>query len=164
MGENSKILRKEHLSPSKCISTLICLSETLLDFNQWKFLKAFPTISNNFIIPVRIIPSFFRRSTTNLAFSSICAAVRFKDKHKLIPSLNTHSSAATMAVFLIALAYLVTHSPSAFLIIPPPPTRPGLRNEEPSEFNLNQPVAGWFRLTWEFCFWIPRLNSKTNLQ
>jgi len=82
--------------------------------------------------------SLHMRSITTFTPNSISIAGRFREMHSQILSLKTHNLAATLIVTSIAWAYPFTQPPTLSRIIPHPPTRSVLPNNEPLEFNLNQ--------------------------
>ena len=55
------------------------------------------------------------------------------------PSLKAHNSVITLVVYPIDLEYPLIHTPSLFLIYPPPPALSGFPSEAPSVLSLYQP-------------------------
>ena len=98
--------------------------------------------------PVRLHASFYKRSTTSFASSSISTIASLRSMHMLIPSRSAHNSATMLVVYPTDLAYPQTESPWKFLMIPPQLARPGFPREDPSVFNLNQFSGGGIHLAW----------------
>ena len=92
--------------------------------------------------PFKLPPHFFKRSTTSFASNSIITVGRFNSMHIFKPSRSAQSPATTLVVVPIARAKPPTHSPLAFRIMPPPPTRPRFPKEDPFVFSLCQFCGG----------------------
>ena len=88
------------------------------------------------------------RSATTFASNLTSTASKLREIHRRILSLKAHNSVATLAVAPIARTYPFTHLPKLSLMIPPPPAKPELPIDEPSEFSLNQLRGGRSHFTW----------------
>ena len=133
----------------------------MLNSDLWNSLKAFFAIYHDDLITIHAL-FLFVKSMTSLASSSNTTACKFRAMQGRMPSLNAHSSTATLMVDLMALTYPLIHSPLSFLISPPSPARPGLPKEDPLEFTLYQFIKGAIHLTrmvvW--CVWCLFSNPK----